>query len=229
MGYLITGLVMLGIIFLFAFTFIKASPAAIAGVLRLLGPLLTIVLSIALTAAGRGAFGIPLAVLGGIWWYKNYKSKKNALAGNSNIPTIRSALLEIKLEAESGKLDGTILAGDHEGQILSEISAEELSRLRATIQEDGESSALLEAYLDSSVPGWREDTNAGDSSGKRSPSGSGPMSKQEAYQVLGLRPSAGSAEIAAAHRKLQKVFHPDTGGSAFIASRINDAKETLLD
>ncbi|MDB5399817.1 MAG: hypothetical protein QOF70_2110 [Acetobacteraceae bacterium] len=57
---------------------------------------------------------------------------------------------------------------------------------------------------------------------------SGPMSRQEAYEVLGLHPNASEAEIKDAHRRLMRGAHPDAGGSDWLAARINQARDILL-
>ena len=56
----------------------------------------------------------------------------------------------------------------------------------------------------------------------------GNMNREEAYEVLGLRPGASEAEIRAAHRDLMRTAHPDHGGSDFQASRLNQARDILL-
>ena len=55
-----------------------------------------------------------------------------------------------------------------------------------------------------------------------------PFSKNEAYEVLGLKPGASDDDIKAAHKRLLKDFHPDKGGTDYLAAKINQAKEVLL-
>lgn len=54
------------------------------------------------------------------------------------------------------------------------------------------------------------------------------MTPEEAYQVLGLQPGASETEIRAAHHRLMRTAHPDSGGSDWLATRINLARDVLL-
>ena len=54
------------------------------------------------------------------------------------------------------------------------------------------------------------------------------MTREEAYEVLGLRPGATEAEIRAAHHRLMRTAHPDSGGSDWLATRVNQARDMLL-
>ena len=53
------------------------------------------------------------------------------------------------------------------------------------------------------------------------------MSSREAIQILGLKDNAPNDAIKKAHRAIMLANHPDRGGSPFIASKINEAKELL--
>jgi hypothetical protein len=54
------------------------------------------------------------------------------------------------------------------------------------------------------------------------------MSASEAAKVLGVSDSPGADEVIAAHKKLIAKVHPDAGGNAELASRVNQARDVLL-
>ena len=50
----------------------------------------------------------------------------------------------------------------------------------------------------------------------------------EARAILGVPPGADAETIRAAHRRLVRGVHPDRGGSAELARRVNAARDLLL-
>lgn len=54
------------------------------------------------------------------------------------------------------------------------------------------------------------------------------MNRREAFQILGLREGSTKEQIRDAHRKLMRLNHPDNGGSTFVATKVNEAKDFLL-
>jgi hypothetical protein len=55
-----------------------------------------------------------------------------------------------------------------------------------------------------------------------------PMPVEDARRLLGVRQEASLAEIRDAHRRLIARVHPDKGGSAELAHRVNLARDTLV-
>ncbi len=144
------------------------------------------------------------------------------------VSSVRSAALEMELDHDSGEMEGVILVGSFEGRVLGELNEDELRHFRSEIEEDGESLALLDAYLDRRFAGGAEDAEADAGARQAGTSGAGTMGEKEAYEVLGLAIGADAAAIRKAHRRLMKTAHPDSGGSTFLAAKINEAKDVLL-
>ena len=143
---------------------------------------------------------------------------------------VRSAMLEMTLDHDTGALGGRVLAGAYAGRALDDLSETDLSVLaRDCLGGDPEGSRLLEAYLDRRFPGRREarqgDAHPGATGRRRD---AGMPTEQEAYEILGLQPGAGDDDIRRAHRALMKKLHPDQGGSTYLATRVNQAKDVLL-
>ncbi|MFK5979120.1 MAG: DnaJ domain-containing protein [Rhizobiaceae bacterium] len=190
-------------------------------------PLFLLLVGGMLSLAGRTGLGIPMIAIGVSWWLRNRRAQQiHSSSGRTS--TVRTVWLEMQLEHDTGAMDGIILAGGSEGVQLSRMDEGQLLEFHEEILADGESCALLEAYLDSRMPDWREHTNTGTSGRQSNAFGSGTMAKEEAYQILGLSPGAGSKDIRDAHRRLMKRIHPDSGGSTFLAAKINEAKDILI-
>jgi hypothetical protein len=139
---------------------------------------------------------------------------------------VRTRFLQMRLDHDSGAMNGTVLEGRHRGSELAQLSLEQLLELLSECAADEQSANLLQAYLDREHgPDWRERANT-----RPQPPGGAPgeMSREEAFEILGLQPDAKPQDIVAAHRRLIQKLHPDRGGSAWLAARINLAKDLLL-
>ncbi|KAF2941601.1 mitochondrial import inner membrane translocase subunit TIM14-3 isoform X1 [Oryza sativa Japonica Group] len=54
------------------------------------------------------------------------------------------------------------------------------------------------------------------------------MTRREAALILGVRERAAFDKIKEAHKRVMVANHPDAGGSHYIASKINEAKDMLM-
>jgi hypothetical protein len=168
-------------------------------------------------ALGLGLLGksLPLADIFGLG--KKSRGQKSR---------VHTRMLAMELDHDSGAMDGQVLEGEFRGRRLAELNKESLLRLLQACKGAGDqSSALLEAYLDRTVAGWRTD---GGGQSRSSETAAGAMTREEAYAILGLKPGASADEVRAAHRNLMKLLHPDHGGSDYLAAKINQAKDLLL-
>jgi hypothetical protein len=56
----------------------------------------------------------------------------------------------------------------------------------------------------------------------------GTMPEEEALAILGLEPGATEREISEAHGRIAQRIDPDSGGSRYLAIKVDRAKESLL-
>ncbi|OMO73489.1 hypothetical protein COLO4_27073 [Corchorus olitorius] len=54
------------------------------------------------------------------------------------------------------------------------------------------------------------------------------MTRREAALILGVRESVAIEKVKEAHRRVMVANHPDAGGSHYLASKINEAKDVML-
>ena len=93
-------------------------------------------------------------------------------------------------------------------------------------QADLDSRQVLEAYLDRYQQNWRECSSAEPSTA--SLDAESPMTRQLAFEILGLADGANEADVIRAHREMMRRLHPDRGGSDYLAKKINAAKDFLV-
>ncbi|MBT3790657.1 MAG: molecular chaperone DnaJ [Alphaproteobacteria bacterium] len=226
--------------------FATADPKTLIKVLGRLGLGLLVLTIVFLAVTGRLAFAVPLLV-GAFWWFvrsslKNFlfqgaqKAFRSASGGTSSggagQSDIRTDYLRMNLDHGSGEIFGEVLRGHFKGAQLSSLSTVEVIELLQECQPtDQKSAKLLETYLDKTAgPDWRDEwaeSNAG-SNGNTGGAPNGPMTREEALEVLGLSGRPNDNEITSAHRKLMQKMHPDLGGSTWLATKINQARDLLL-
>jgi hypothetical protein len=228
MGAIIAFVALLLVLLGVATVFLRADPASLASGMRTLGPVLLALIGVAVLLVGREGIG-GLILSAALAWYGSMRMKRpTAKLEPGKHSTVRTAALEMELDHDTGSLEGLVLAGRHEGKMLGTMGLEELQQLYRELPGDPESRQLLETYLDGRFPIWRKDAEANGGDGLGVSPGSGAMTKEEAYKILGLEAGAAAADVRKAHRRLMQRLHPDIGGTSFLAARINEAKDVLL-
>jgi len=201
----------------------------------------TVVLAIVLTLAGKmhwvGAAitGLLLALRQSlpllIKFFPLLSSLRQKTQSRAQHSTLSTSILRMTLDHESGQLSGEVLSGPFEGWRLDELNDTQLDELIEYCREhDEESLQLLEGYLEQ-----RFNDRTGSTQGPEqdeapdNAQNGGGMTRQEALSILGLDDeNAGRDAVVDAHRKLMQKLHPDRGGSDYLAAKINQAKDFLL-
>lgn len=207
--------------------FATASVASVKKAVAWIAGGLGAVLVIALVFSGRAFQAIwalslfaPLLIQAWRSWRTARTFSRGGQASPGQESRVETATLEMVLHHDSGRMTGTVKRGRFAGADLADLDLPALRDLLADCAaEDPESVPLLEAWLDRGHPEWREGAP---------PPVDGPMTRAEALAVLGLAEDATEAEIRAAHRRLMRAAHPDAGGSAWLAARLNAARDLLV-
>jgi len=143
---------------------------------------------------------------------------------------IQTAYLDMALDKQSGALRGRVLRGLYEGQDLASLGQAQLVEKYQELQRlDFESARLLEAFLDRAFGAdWRQNAGAGDNPDSQARAASRDMTREHAASILGVSANASRADVLTAHKRLMKIAHPDQGGSDYLATQINAARDVLL-
>lgn len=235
MSYIVAGIVALVFALLLGRWLAGAQPAVVVRSLRWAIGIFVAVALLVIIWAGRYqlvAVVLPFLIPAFLRWRTISRWRKNARGPTpGQASTIDTAFLRMTLDHDRGALDGEVTMGRFAGRRLGEMSLDDLIRLRAECATDEPSCRILEAYLDRHHgAAWR--TGAGarqEQTGAASGGGTGrAMTRDEAYAILGLKPGADDRAVKAAHRHLMASFHPDRGGSDYLAALINRARDLLL-
>jgi hypothetical protein len=232
MPAVLLALAILAILGLGFFWFLRANPSTVARVLR---PVLVLIGGIGI--GGLLIFGVRflpglmpelfglLGVLGTALIARYVRQRPSggfSSPGAGRRTEVRTAFVEAWIDHATGDVGGRVVKGRFAGRGLDMLADGELLELHAECAGDADSLRVLESYLDRRLGAdWRK---------AQSPP-RGPrtdMTRDEALAILGLANGATPEEIRAAHRRLILKVHPDAGGSADLAARINRAKDVLL-
>jgi hypothetical protein len=232
MIYLLGGFAILSGLLMLVYLFVNADPKRLAHGLKVTGVVIAVLAVATLAVSGRlAALLMPVAMLMPLLIRVRSLLDRYRPPSGSQTSAVETDFLRMTLDHDTGSMTGTVKRGRFSGMRLEELGGGDLlALLRECRTEDDEGARLLEAYLDRVHPDWREELageRASSSSGGARPA-SGDMTVEEAYAILGLSPGADAEAIKEAHRRLMVKLHPDHGGSDYLATKINRARDVLL-
>ncbi len=235
LGWFILGVCVVAALLLGARWFVSADPKVLARAVRWGAVALGGLVLILLAATRNLGWLLPMAVVA-LALYRRRRGFRFPSGWGSPAPgqssDVETEYVAMTLDHDSGEMSGRVLSGRFAGRAFSDLGLDELIELWAECQlHDDEAARLVESYLDrTQAEDWRERVAGAAGGAEQAPrgAGAGPMTAEEARQVLGLEPGATPAQIKEAHHRLMQKIHPDHGGSSYLAVKINQAKEVLL-
>lgn len=165
----------------------------------------------------RGGGGNPFAQMFG-------DPRRTSSSAGPNVSETSTDEINMSLDHSTGEMSGNVLQGQFKGRELESLAEREIVELYNTVSDD--SKRLLTAYIQRYHPNLAAGNDAGETPDDNATSS---ISPERARRILGVDEGASRDEIVEAHRRLMQRNHPDRGGSEYIASEINQAKQVLLD
>jgi DnaJ-domain-containing protein 1 len=237
MPYLIIGVALLvGCLFIVRW-YVSAPPSTLFKVLKwtLIGLAITIVAFSLIAGAKLWALWALPALLPWIMraraagrmaknWARMSEKQTNSGSSSDQTSEVETDFLQMYLDHQSGEMNGEVMQGSLKGHTLRNLSLDDLIVLLGEAKDDKQSVQVLTAYLDryfsdewQSKAGTEQNDNVNYS-----------MTVEQASKILDLEIGASEDEIKQAHHRLMNKNHPDHGGSTYLATQINQAKDFLL-
>jgi DnaJ domain len=231
MLYLLGGFLILGGFLLLVRLFVNADPARLARNLKWAGIALAgvAVVGFILLPPVRELVPLllPLALSMPLLSRLRRLYDRHRAPAGGRTSEAETGFLRMTLDHDTGAMSGTVLRGTFAGMRIEELALGDLlSLLRECRAADDQAARLVEAYLDRVHPDWRAAMAGGGA--ESGVTGGSAMSVDEACAILGVARDATPQQIKQAHHRLMQKLHPDHGGSDYLATQINRARDVLL-
>ena len=206
MQFLLLGLLALLLFLIAARAYTMANPQVLVRQLRIGAGVAALAGAGFLVFRGLVGYAMSMAALGSwlLWGtggfpWGGFPSSPPKSAGQSS--RVVTDHLEVELDHDTGAIRGHVRKGPFAGRDLEDLSPQETARLWQDCRfADPQSAQILEAYLDRMHPSWRDDLSRAEADGGASAS-SAKMTREQALDVLGLKPGASEEDIRRAHRE----------------------------
>ncbi|MFA5630974.1 MAG: molecular chaperone DnaJ [Porticoccaceae bacterium] len=187
-----------------------------------------LIVAVLLLATGRMHWvGVALAALIPLvkvmaYWLPRLLPVMHLVGRRMGPSTLKTRGLTVTFDFAGGTASGQLFEGPYASKELGDLDEEQLKEQLAFFQNsDRQSALLLQAYM--LRKGFSGFSNAGQATDLNE-----PLTESEALQILGLETGASREDILKAHKRLIQKLHPDRGGNAYLAAKVNAARDRLV-